>query len=113
MLWRFLERPSAGGCASLRGAGLGDPPPLQVDEQAGPRRVEHLHVRLVADEVVGMAVVVLLGHFHERDAGLADIPPSLRESAEALGLSGRAKLWRVELPLASRSILRPGRWDGG
>ncbi len=37
--------------------------------------------------------------------GLKDISPSLQESAEALGLSTGAKLWRVELPLAARSIL--------
>jgi osmoprotectant transport system permease protein len=37
--------------------------------------------------------------------GLRDIPPALRESAEALGLSPRARLWRIELPMASRSIL--------
>jgi osmoprotectant transport system permease protein len=38
-------------------------------------------------------------------AGLADIPPALRESAEALGLGPAAILRLVELPLASRSIL--------
>jgi osmoprotectant transport system permease protein len=38
-------------------------------------------------------------------SGLADISPSLRESAEALGLSRPAILRLVELPLASRSIL--------
>ncbi len=37
--------------------------------------------------------------------GLKDISPPLLESAEALGLSTGAKLWRVELPLAARSIL--------
>lgn len=37
--------------------------------------------------------------------GLAGIPTHLRESAEVLGLDGRARLLRVELPLASRSIL--------
>jgi osmoprotectant transport system permease protein len=37
--------------------------------------------------------------------GLKDISSSLRESAEALGLSATAKLWRVELPLAGRAIL--------
>ncbi|MFO0876894.1 MAG: glycine betaine ABC transporter substrate-binding protein [Gemmataceae bacterium] len=37
--------------------------------------------------------------------GLAEIPQNLRESAEVLGLPERARLWRVELPLASRSIL--------
>ena len=37
--------------------------------------------------------------------GLQDIAPPLRESAEALGLPGWARLWRVEVPLAARSIL--------
>jgi osmoprotectant transport system permease protein len=38
-------------------------------------------------------------------AGLADLPPALRESAEALGLSPAAILRLIELPLASRAIL--------
>jgi osmoprotectant transport system permease protein len=37
--------------------------------------------------------------------GLTDIPPAIRESAEALGLSPGARLRLVELPLASRAIL--------
>jgi osmoprotectant transport system permease protein len=37
--------------------------------------------------------------------GLRDIPTSLRESAEALGLPARARLLRIELPMAARSIL--------
>jgi len=37
--------------------------------------------------------------------GLKDLSPPLLESAEALGLSAGAKLWRVELPLAARSII--------
>jgi osmoprotectant transport system permease protein len=37
--------------------------------------------------------------------GLTDVPPSLRESAEALGLSPAARLRLVELPMASRAIL--------
>jgi len=37
--------------------------------------------------------------------GLQDIPRALRESAVALGLSSRASLWQIYLPLASRSIL--------
>jgi osmoprotectant transport system permease protein len=37
--------------------------------------------------------------------GLQDIPRSLRESAVALGLSPIARLWKVYLPIASRSIL--------
>jgi osmoprotectant transport system permease protein len=38
-------------------------------------------------------------------AGLTGIPANLRESAEALGLTRRAILWRVELPLAFGTIL--------
>jgi len=38
-------------------------------------------------------------------AGLTDIAPQLRESAEALGLSAVVRLRMIELPLASRSIL--------
>jgi osmoprotectant transport system permease protein len=37
--------------------------------------------------------------------GLQDIPRGLRESAVALGLSSRARLWQIYLPMASRSIL--------
>ena len=37
--------------------------------------------------------------------GLQGIPPSLRESAEVLGLSTRARLWRIGLPLALPAIL--------
>lgn len=38
-------------------------------------------------------------------AGLHDIPPSLRESSIAIGLPAWARLRRIELPLAARSIL--------
>lgn len=37
--------------------------------------------------------------------GLSSVPQDLRESAEALGLPARARLFLVELPLASPSIL--------
>ena len=37
--------------------------------------------------------------------GLQDIPRALRESAVALGLSPLARLWKIYLPMASRSIL--------
>jgi len=37
--------------------------------------------------------------------GLTGIAPALRESAEALGLTRWAILWRVELPLAAPTIL--------
>ena len=38
-------------------------------------------------------------------AGLSDVSPDLRESAEALGLPPGARLRLVELPLAGRAIL--------
>ena len=38
-------------------------------------------------------------------SGLTDIPRSARESAQALGLPPRVMLMRIELPMASRSIL--------
>jgi len=37
--------------------------------------------------------------------GLQDIPTTVRESAAALGLEPQAQLWKVFLPLASRTIL--------
>jgi osmoprotectant transport system permease protein len=37
--------------------------------------------------------------------GIRDIPSDIRESAEALGLPAGARLWLVELPMASRAIL--------
>lgn len=33
-------------------------------------------------------------------AGLAGVDPALREAARAMGMTGRQRLWRVELPLA-------------
>ena len=38
-------------------------------------------------------------------SGLQDIPRALRESAIALGLSPMAQLWKIYMPMASRSIL--------
>ncbi len=37
--------------------------------------------------------------------GIHDIPSGIRESAEAIGLPPMARLWLVELPMASRAIL--------
>ncbi|HSB20636.1 MAG TPA: glycine betaine ABC transporter substrate-binding protein [Anaeromyxobacteraceae bacterium] len=47
----------------------------------------------------------LLPILRSTQAGLASIPPELRESAAALGLPPAARLRLVELPMASRSIL--------
>jgi osmoprotectant transport system permease protein len=55
--------------------------------------------------IVALFLYGLLPIMANTVAGLKGIPPSMSESAEALGLTPLARLWRVELPLASRSIL--------
>ena len=58
-----------------------------------------------APAVAALFLYSLLPIARNTVAGLRDIPASLRESAAALGLPTTAILWRVELPLAARSIL--------
>lgn len=55
--------------------------------------------------LVALFLYSLLPIVRNTHAGLTDIPQPLLESAEALGLSPATKLLRIELPLASRSIL--------
>jgi osmoprotectant transport system permease protein len=55
--------------------------------------------------VVALFLYSLLPIVRNTYAGLSDIPLTVRESAEALGLSPFARLHLIELPLASRSIL--------
>lgn len=55
--------------------------------------------------LVALFLYSLLPIVRNTHAGLHDIPPEIRESAEALGLSPWALLRRIELPIASRSIL--------
>ncbi len=55
--------------------------------------------------ILALFLYSLLPIVRNTHAGLHDIPLSLRESAEALGLDGRARLRLVELPMASRTIL--------
>jgi osmoprotectant transport system permease protein len=55
--------------------------------------------------IAALYVYSLLPIVRNTCTGLTDIPLSLRESAEALGLSAWARLRLVELPMASRSIL--------
>jgi osmoprotectant transport system permease protein len=55
--------------------------------------------------VVALFLYSLLPVVRNTHAGLVDIPNSVRESAEALGLPPRAILRLVELPIASRAIL--------
>jgi len=55
--------------------------------------------------IVALFLYGLLPIVRNTAAGLTGIPGDLRESAEALGLPPRARLWHVELPLAMPSIL--------
>jgi osmoprotectant transport system permease protein len=55
--------------------------------------------------IAALFLYSLLPVVRNTHAGLRDIPPGLRESAQALGLPPSAVLRLVELPLASRSIL--------
>ncbi|MGH7137979.1 MAG: glycine betaine ABC transporter substrate-binding protein, partial [Pirellulales bacterium] len=55
--------------------------------------------------IVALFLYSLLPIVRNTYVGLHDLPSSLRESAEALGLPPMARLRLVELPLASRMIL--------
>ena len=55
--------------------------------------------------MVALFLYSLLPIVRNTHTGLSDISRPLHESAEALGLSPMAKLFEIELPLASRSIL--------
>jgi osmoprotectant transport system permease protein len=55
--------------------------------------------------LVALFLYSLLPVVRNTHSGLADIDVSLRKSASALGLPAAARLWRIELPLAARSIL--------
>lgn len=55
--------------------------------------------------VVALFLYSLLPIVRNTAAGLASVPPSLRESAEALGLEPAARLRKVYLPLAMPTIL--------
>lgn len=55
--------------------------------------------------IAALFLYSLLPIVRNTHAGLRSIAPHIRESAEALGLTASARLWRIELPLASRMIL--------
>jgi osmoprotectant transport system permease protein len=55
--------------------------------------------------IVALFLYSLLPIMRNTYTGLRDIPGPIRESAEALGLPAVARLWRVELPMASPTIL--------
>ncbi len=64
-----------------------------------------LHRIGTAPTIVALFLYSLLPIVRSTHAGLMDIPPSLRDSARALGLPSFARLRLIELPLAARSIL--------
>ena len=55
--------------------------------------------------IVGLFLYSLLPIIRNTAAGLQNIAPSIKESAQALGLEPSAQLIKVHLPLASRTIL--------
>jgi osmoprotectant transport system permease protein len=55
--------------------------------------------------IVALFLYSLLPIVRNTHAGLTDIPPAIRESAEALGLPRSTQLRLVELPLSARMIL--------
>lgn len=55
--------------------------------------------------IAALFLYSLLPIVRNTHAGLTGIAPALLESAAALGLPSRVRLWRIELPLALRSIL--------
>jgi len=59
----------------------------------------------VLPALIALFVYSLLPIVRNTYVGLTTIPPSLLESAACLGLSRRADLFRIRLPLASPSIL--------
>ncbi|MFQ5494415.1 MAG: glycine betaine ABC transporter substrate-binding protein [Phycisphaerae bacterium] len=58
-----------------------------------------------APAIVALFLYSLLPIVRNTYTGLHDIPIAIQESATALGLAPAAKLWLIELPMASRSIL--------
>ncbi len=55
--------------------------------------------------VVALFLYSLLPIVRNTHAGLTNIPRSITESAQALGMCGRSMLWLIELPLAASTIL--------
>ncbi len=55
--------------------------------------------------VVALFLYSLLPIVRNTHAGLTNIPVSIMESAQALGMSRRSMLWLIEMPLAASTIL--------
>lgn len=55
--------------------------------------------------IVALVLYALLPILRNTVTGLVNVDPAVRESAIAMGMTGRQLLWEVELPLAIRTIL--------
>lgn len=96
-------RKPAAGSVILGGAGIVQTiPALALLALLVP--VPFLGIR-PATAILALFLYSLLPIIRNTATGLQDIPPGLRESAEAIGLSRSAQLRKVLLPMASRSIL--------
>ena len=55
--------------------------------------------------IVALVLYALLPILRNTLTGILSVDPAIRESAVAMGMTGRQLLWEVELPLATRTIL--------
>ena len=55
--------------------------------------------------IIALILYALLPILRNTLAGILGVDPAVRESAVAMGMTGRQLLWQVELPLAARTIL--------
>lgn len=55
--------------------------------------------------IVALVLYALLPILRNTLTGLLSVDPAVRESAIAMGMTGKQLLWNVELPLATRTIL--------
>lgn len=55
--------------------------------------------------IVALVLYALLPVLRNTFAGILSVDPAVRESAIAMGMTGRQLLWWVEMPLAIRTIL--------
>jgi len=55
--------------------------------------------------IVALVLYALLPILRNTLTGILGVDPAVRESAVAMGMTGRQLLWEVELPLAAKTIL--------
>ena len=55
--------------------------------------------------IVALVLYALLPILRNTLTGILNVDPAVRESAIAMGMTGRQLLWEVELPLSTRTIL--------